>query len=311
MLTDAINSVSLLRSTSKVFKLTINQNKFKMNKSTLKHIALALVVLLGFDANAQTLKVPAPSPLQTVKQAFALSEITIEYSRPSAKGRTVYGDLVPFGKVWRTGANAATKITFGENVKVEGKDIPAGTYALYTIPGKDTWEIMIYKDLKLGGDVANYKNEDELTRFKVKTANLNDKVETFTINVANITSKSASIELNWENTRVSFGVEADIDAAIMKNIDTALEKDNRPYHQSASYYFDNNKDLNKALAWSTKAVENNPKAYWMLLLKAKIQLKLNDKKGATASAQKVVELAKEAQNDDYVKMAEKLISEAK
>jgi hypothetical protein len=311
MLTDAINSVSLLHSTSKVFKLTIHQNKFKMNKSTLKHIALALVVLLGFDVNAQTLKVPAPSPLQTVKQAFALSEITIEYSRPSSKGRIVYGDLVPFGKVWRTGANAASKITFGENVKVEGKDVPAGTYALYTIPGKDSWDILIYKDLKLGGDVANYKNEDELTRFKVKTANLNDKVETFTINVANITSKSASIELSWENTRVSFGVEADIDAAIMKNIDTALEKDNRPYHQSASYYFDNNKDLNKALEWSTKAVENNPKAYWMLLLKAKIQLKLNDKKGATASAQKVVELAKEAQNDDYVKMAEKLISEAK
>ena len=277
----------------------------------LKYVAIATLFFSAFTIQSQTLKVSIASLLQSIKLGFALSYITIEYSRPSAKGIAVFGDVVPFGKVWRTGANAATKITFGENVKVEGKDIPAGTYALYTIPGKDSWEILIYKDLKLGGDVANYKKDDELARFSVKTVALSEKVETFTINVSSITSKSANIELSWENTKVALGVEADIDAAIMKNIDSALEKDSRPYHQAASYYFDNNKDLNKALAWSTKAVENNPKAFWMLLLKAKIQLKLNDKKEAIASAQKVIELAKEAQNDDYVKMAEKLISEAK
>src|SRR5687767_4148735 len=107
--------------------------------------AVAITALSG-ALNAQQLKVPAPSPLQTVKQAFALSDISIEYSRPSAKGRVIYGDLVPFGKLWRTGANAATKITFGEDVKVEGNAIPAGTYALYTIPNKDSWEIIFYKD---------------------------------------------------------------------------------------------------------------------------------------------------------------------
>lgn len=282
-----------------------------MKKSISKPFVFAALVLIGLTANAQSLKVPAASPLQTIKQAFALSEITIEYSRPSVKGRVVYGDLVPFGKIWRTGANNATQITFGENVKLEGKDVAAGTYALYTIPGKDAWEILIYKDLKLGGDVANYKKEDELTRFTVKPSGLTDKVETFTINVANITSKTASIELTWEKTKVSFGVEADIDAKIMKSIDAALEKDGRPYHQAAAYYYDNDKDLKQALVWSTKAVENNPKAFWMLMQKAKIQLKLNDKKGATESAEKVIELAKEAQNDDYVKMAEKLIAEAK
>jgi hypothetical protein len=282
-----------------------------MYTSILKPFAAAAVVLFSFSASAQSLKVPAPSPLQTVKQAFALSDITIEYSRPSAKGRLVYGDLVPFGKVWRTGANGSTQITFGENVKLSGKDVPTGTYALYSIPGKEAWEILVYKDLKLGGDVANYKKEDELVRFSVKPTNLNDKVETFTINVANITAKSANIELCWENTKVSFSVEADIDAKIMKNIETTMAKDARPYHQAASYYFDNNKDLNKALEWSTKAVENSPKAYWMWLLKAKIQLKLNNKKGATESATKVVELAKADQNDDYVKMGEKLLSEAK
>lgn len=282
-----------------------------MYSSTLKPLAAAAIVLFSFSASAQTLKVPAPSPLQTIKQAFALSEIGIEYSRPSAKGRVIYGDLVPFGKVWRTGANGATLLTFGENVKLSGKEVPAGTYALYSIPGKDAWEILVYKDLKLGGDVANYKKENELTRFTVKSSTVSEKTETFTINVANVTANSASIELTWENTKVSFNVEADIDATIMKNIETTMAKDARPYQQAASYYFENNKDLNKALEWSNKAVESNPKAYWVWLLKAKIQLKLNDKKGATESANKVVELAKAGQNDDYIKMGEKLINEAK
>ena len=112
--------------------------------------------------SAQALKVPAPSPLQTVKQAFALSDITIEYSRPGVKGRVIYGDVVPFGKVWRTGANATTKITFGEDVKVEGNAVAAGTYGIYTVPNKDVWEIMLYKDLTLGGNVSEYKTENEL-----------------------------------------------------------------------------------------------------------------------------------------------------
>jgi hypothetical protein len=282
-----------------------------MNQSILKHLTLASIILFSFTAGAQSLKVPAASPTQTIKQAFALSEITIEYSRPSVKGRVIYGDLVPYGKVWRTGANNATTITFGENVKLEGKDVPAGTYALYTIPGKDSWEILIYKDLKLGGDVVKYKKEDELTRFTVKPITLNDKVETFTINVSNITPKTASIELLWDRTKVSIGVEADIDSKIMKSIDDVLGKDGRPYHQAATYYYENNKDLQKSLEWSNKAVENNPKAFWMWMQKARTHLKLGDKKAAIESANKVIELAKAADNDDYVKMAENLIAEAK
>lgn len=273
-------------------------------------VAATVTVVSTVTMNAQ-LKVPAPSPLQTVKQAFALSDLTIEYSRPGVKGRVIYGDVVPFGKVWRTGANGATKITFGEDVKVEGNAVTAGTYALYTIPNKDSWDIMLYKDLTLGGNVAEYKKENEVAHFTVKPKAITEKVETFTINVADVTSSSANVELNWEKTRVAFNVVADIDAKIMKNIDASLENDTRPYFQAASYYYENNKDLAKAGEWIDKAIANNPKAFYMVMLKAKIQLKQGDKAGALASAEKTIALAKEAKNDDYVAMAQKLIAENK
>jgi tetratricopeptide (TPR) repeat protein len=272
--------------------------------------AVALTVATATSLQAQ-LKVPAPSPSQTLKQAVGLSDITIDYSRPSAKGRMIYGDVVAFGKVWRTGANGATKITFGEDVKLEGNAVAAGTYALYTVPNKDSWEIMLYKDLTLAGNVADYKKENEVVRFVVKPKALNDKVETFTIDVADVTANSANIELNWEKTRVAFNVTVDIDSKIMKNIESNVVNDNRPYFQAASYYYDNNKDLAKASEWADKAIASNPKAFWMVMLKAKIQAKQNDKKGAVASAEQVVVLATEAKNDDYVAMAKKLIAENK
>ncbi len=263
------------------------------------------------NLQAQGLKMPAPSPAQTLKQSFALSEITVEYSRPSAKGRAIYGDLVPFGKTWRTGANGATKITFGENVTVEGMAVPAGTYALYSIPNKDSWELMLYKDLTLGGNVADYKATEELMRFKVKPTMLAGKVETFTVNIADIAPNMANIELLWETTRVAFSVKADIETKIMKNIETSLATDTRPYFQAATYYFENGKDIKKAAEWANKALENNPKAYWIALLKAKIQMKMMDKKGALITAADVVKLATEGKNDDYVKMGEQALADAK
>lgn len=280
----------------------------------MKKILLSAMVLFAasqVQLQAQQLKVPAPSPLQTIKQAFALSDITIEYSRPSVKNRVIYGDLVPYGTIWRTGANQATKITFGEAVKVQGTAVAAGTYALYTIPNKDSWEVMLYKDLTLGGDVAEYKQENELMRFKVTPSALPGKVETFTIGFADVTSKSVTIELTWDKTRVAFGVTADIDERIMKNITTALEKDTRPYYQAANYYYENDKDQKQALEWANKAFEINPKAYWIAHLQAKIHMKMKDKSNAIAAAEKSMALAKEDKNDDYVKLNEKLIAEAK
>lgn len=279
----------------KLFKLTLLATAF-------------LTMPNGFS---QALKVPAPSPAQTIKQSFALSEITIDYSRPSAKGRVIFGDLVPFGKIWRTGANAATKITFGEDVKVEGLEVKAGTYALYTIPNKENWEILFYKDLNLGGDVADYKKENELLRFTVKPSSLTEKVETFAINITDITSSTANLELVWEKTKVSFRVSADIDSKIMKAIEANVIKDNKPYYQAARYYYDTDKDLVQAEQWADKAIAANPKAYWIVLLKAKIQLKANNKKAAAATAEQVIALAKEDKNDDYVKMGQEVIDSAK
>ena len=269
------------------------------NKKLLTLATATLFMVGGLTAHAQTLK-----------QNFALTEIGIEYSRPGAKGRVVFGDVVPFGKIWRTGANGATKITFGEDVAVEGTQVKAGTYALYTLPNKDSWDIMLYKDLTLGGNVGDYKTADELLRFKVKPTAIANKVETFTINVADITAKAANIELTWENTSVSFNVVANIDSSIMATIEKTVIKDNRPYFAAATYYYDNNKDMPQALAWANKAFEANPKAYWIANLKANIQMKMKDYKGAIATANQSLALAKDGGDDAYIMKNEKLIAEA-
>ena len=281
-----------------------------MNKISLIASAIALSVST-LIVQAQTLKTPAPSTSQSIKQAFGLGDITLDYSRPSAKGRVLFGDVVPFGKMWRTGANASTKITFSEDVKVEGKDVKAGTYAIYTIPNKESWEVILYSDLTMAGNTSNYKAESEVLRVVVKPTILSKSVETFTINLADITATSTTLEFVWEKTSVPVKITTEIDTKVMKNIETTMAVDSRPYFQAANYYYENNKDLNQALIWINKAVEQNPKAFWVTMLKARIELKLNDKKAAIATAEKTVALATEVKNDDYIKMANDLIAEAK
>ena len=282
-----------------------------MMKHNLMTIASVAILALGTcTVNAQGLKVPAPSPSQTIKQSFGLGDISVEYSRPAVKGRVVFGDLVPYGKVWRTGANAATKVTFSDDISFGDVPVKAGTYALYTIPGKSTWTVMLYSDLTLGGNTADYKQEKEVARISVPAKYTEAKTESFTINIAKVKPTTATLELLWENTRVPIKIATEIDGKVMKNIDAAMANDTRPYFQSASYYFDNNKDLSKAKMWVEKATEQNPKAYWVRLLKAKIELKMGDKKAAIATANEVVAMATEAKNDDYVKMAKELIAKA-
>lgn len=272
---------------------------------------ILLASMIMTNAEAQTLKTPAASPTQRISQDFGLNDILVEYSRPSTKGRAVFGSLVPYGKIWRTGANAATKLTFDQDVMVQGKTVKAGSYALYTIPDKDAWTIMLYKDLTLGGSVGDYKTSDELMRFNVKPSKSGDFVETFTIEFANMTSNSTDIQLSWENTSVKFSVSADIDPTIMSDIDKIMSKDNRPYYQAASYYYDNNKDLVKALEWATIAGDQNPNAYWVQTLKARIELKIGKKAEAAKTAQNVVNLATKAGNEDYVAIGKDLLAQAK
>ncbi len=279
----------------------------------LKQIVLFTAIVIGITTstvNAQ-LKTPAPSPTQTLEQDFGLSTVKVNYSRPGAKGRVVYGNLVPFGKVWRTGANSSTKVTFGDDVKIEEKDLKAGTYALYTIPNKESWDVMFYSDLTLGGNVSDYKAEKEVLKVTVKPTAICNKVETFTINMVDITNTSANFIIVWEQTRVVLKVTTDVDATIMKNIESSVLKDNRPYFAAARYYYENDKDQNLALEWVTKALEASPKAYWIAHQKAKIQLKLKDYKGAVATAEQSKALAQADQADEYVKMNDELIAEAK
>ena len=273
----------------------------------MKKVVVLLLALISTGVMAQGIKTPAPSPTQTIKQDFALSSIEITYSRPAAKGRKIFGDLVPFGKIWRTGANGATKVTFGEDVKVGGVPVKAGSYAIYSVPTANEWEIIINKGANNGG-LAGYKTEEDVARFKVKSMELPMMIENFTVILGNLTASSADIQILWENTAVQIPVVADIDSKIMAQINTAMTVDSRPYFQAASYYFDNGKDINKALEWANKAVEAQPTAYWVMHLKAKVQAKAGDKSGAKTTAMKSMEMAKEAKNDDYVVLNQKLIA---
>jgi hypothetical protein len=269
--------------------------------------AAAAFILLAADAQ---LKTPAPSPTQTVKQDFGLSNIELSYSRPGMKGRKIYGDLVPFGKVWRTGANNATTITFGEEVMLGGKKVPAGKYGLLTIPDKNNWTFVLTKQLDVTSP-AGYKQEMDVVRVEAKPMKVDNDVETFTMQFANIKPTSVDLQLLWENTTVSLPITTDVETKVMAQIDNLMNKDNRPYFGAAMYYMDNGKDLNQAMVWFDKAVELNPKAFWIHHQRANALAKLGKKEEAKAAANKSMQLAKEAQNDDYVKLNEKLLAEIK
>lgn len=273
-------------------------------------IAFAAVCLCFGQVNAQSIPFPQPSPATTISQNFATSKIELNYSRPSARGRKVFGDVVPYGKFWRTGANGATVITFGEDVKINGTDVKAGKYGMVSFPGETEWTIVLTKDLNVTSADA-YKQENDVARFTVKVEKLTDYVETFTIDFANMRTDKVDITLKWENTAVRLNVISFYDERITKQISDVMAKDTRPYYGAANYYYENNKDLNQAFAWVNKSLEANPNAYWVWLLKAKIQKGLKDYNGAMESSMKSWQLAKDDGDDAYVKNNEKLQAEIK
>jgi hypothetical protein len=271
-----------------------------------KALFILSIVLTAAFTNAQTLTTPQPSPTQTIKQNFGVGSIELNYSRPAKKDRKVMGDLVPFGKVWRTGANAATTLTFSDDVTIGGKEVKAGKYGLLTIPDAGKWTIIISKDATVN-QPASYKAENDVVRVEANTMSLPSVVENFTINFADITGSSCNIQLMWENTAVQFAVTAGTDAKVMGQIDNLMNKDNKPYFNAAAYYYDNGKDLKQALSWVNKALETNKEAFWMYLLKARILKKTGDVAGSKAAATLCKDLATKAKNDDYVKMAGDLL----
>ncbi len=272
--------------------------------------AFTLSFLVSVAAFAQ-LKMPQPSQLSTVTQAVGLAEITVKYSRPNMKGRKIYGDLVPFDKVWRTGANRPTKIKFDDDIMFEGTKVVAGEYTLVTIPAASEWTIILNKDSK-GNGASSYLESDDVLRFKVKPTTTKNNVESFTINFTDIANTTAMIELLWENTAVRFKIENEITSKIEKQITTQLNpsRDATMYGQIAGYYLDTNQKLPEALDLITKSTDLAPR-YWTLHTKAKIQAKLGKTKDAIATCEKSIELAKKDEDDAYVKMNQKLIEEVK
>ncbi len=275
-----------------------------------KLLMVALVAGSFSFANAQQLRTPAPSPAQTIKQDFGLSNIELSYSRPGIKDRKIFGDLVPYGKVWRTGANNATTLTFGDEVIIGGKTVPAGKYGLLTIPGADEWTMIISKQTDVSSPAA-YKQAEDVVRVKVKPATVGMKAETFTMQFANVQAESVELHMRWDDIMVSLPITANVEEKVMAQINNLMNKDNRPYFNAAMYYIEKDKDMNQALTWLDKAIEQNPNAFWIHHQRANTLARLGKKAEAKAAANKSMELAKTAKNDDYVRLNEKLLAELK
>lgn len=266
----------------------------------------ALSTIIGF-AEAQQLKTPAASPLQTVKQEFGLSAVELSYSRPAVKGRTIFGDLVPYGKIWRTGANAATTITFGDKVNFGGKEVPAGKYGLLTIPNTYDWTVILTKQLDVTSPAA-YKEDQDVARVKIATTDLPFPLESFFISFDNIRASAMDMIIGWDRTVVIVPITTDVVTKINAQINSLEGKENFPYFAAASFYMENGKDLNKALGWFNKATEKDPSAFWIWYQKAQCLTKLGKKKEAVVAANKSIELATAAKSDDYVALNKKLLA---
>ncbi len=274
----------------------------------MKNIFIVVLACMVFKFAPAQLKTPAPSPTQTFKQDFALSTIEVSYSRPGVKGRKIFGDLVPFGSVWRTGANSATTIIFGDTVIINKTKVAPGKYGLLTIPDRKKWTFIISKQTDVTNP-ADYKQDQDLVRATGDAESIDDPVETFTIDIANIKPNSCELQLVWDKTSVSLPITVDIDNRIMGQIDQQMNKDNRPYFSAAMYYMDNGKDLNQALQWFNKAVELQPRAYFVIYQQANCLAKLGKKDEARAAALKSKSLAAEQNNNDYVRLNDKLLAE--
>jgi hypothetical protein len=270
-----------------------------------KLLISALFVSGILIAQAQSVKTPAPSPTQSVKQEFGLGNIDLSYSRPAMKGRKIFGDLVPYNAVWRTGANAATTLTFSDEVTIGGTKVPAGKYGLLTIPGASEWTIIISKQTDVTSPAA-YKQDQDVVRVKASPVEMPFEIESFTIMFSGVKSNSIETGIMWAKSYVPFTISADIDSKVMAQIDAAMNKDNKPYFPSAMYYMDNGKDLNKANEWLDKAIAQNPEAFWVWYQKANCLAKLGKKSDAMTASNKSMELAKAAKSDDYVALNSKL-----
>jgi len=272
---------------------------------------MALVLAFTSASFAQSrVEFPAPSPACTLKQRVGLTDIEIVYSRPGVKGRAIFGSQVPYGAVWRTGANNATKITFSTPVKINGADVPAGSYSLFTIPGENEWTIIVNKQTGQSG--LQYDEKADVVRVKSAPLKMSQAIESFTIEFNRITDESAILNLVWDTTVVPIRLEVELTSKLVPQIEAVMSSDRgkNPYYQAAMFYYDHGQDLQKASKWIDAAIAQR-EAHYTVHLKAKILAKLGDKAGAIAAAKRSTELAITAKDPGYVKMNDDLIASLK
>ena len=264
------------------------------------------------SAEAPKLQFPAASPESTLKQRVGVTDIEINYSRPSARGRQVFGGLVPYGKVWRTGANSATRISFSTPVKLNGQDIPAGNYELFTIPAQDEWTVIIHQQKSQWG-AYTYDQANDVARVKAKPVALPNPIETFTIQVSGIADQSATLYLAWENVRVPLKLEVDVVGQLVPQIEAVMASDaaQKPYAQAAMFYLNYGQDLNKAAQWFDAAIAANPQAFYFSYHKARLLAKQGKKQQAIAAAEQALAGARKAGGaiqEEYVRLTEELLA---
>jgi hypothetical protein len=276
--------------------------------------ASSLLAVTGLFAQSPAPKVafPAASPAATVKQRVGLTDIEVIYSRPGVKGREIFGGLVPFDQVWRTGANTATKISFSTDVTLNGTAIPAGHYELFTIPGRDEWTVIIHQDVSEWG-AFTYDAKKDVARFTAKPVALAEPVESFTIGFNDLRDESATLNLSWDQTRVPVKIEVNLTATLVPQIESLMASDakKKPYAQAAMFYLDHDLDLKKASDWIDAAIAAQPDAFYLIYQKARILARSGDKAGATAAAQKSMELAGKADpvaKDEYLRLNKALLA---
>jgi hypothetical protein len=277
----------------------------------MKKLISTLLIAVACTTGFSQVKSPQSSPKAMVSQVVGMTDITLDYSRPSAKGRTIFGDLVPFGKLWRTGANSNSIVTFSDDVVIDGKALPKGKYALFTIPKADNWEVIFYKDTDNWGTPENMDESKVALKTTSKPQMLVNRIETFTIALNNLDNDFAHLEISWEKTMVAIKVEVPTNKIAMASIEKALNGPNAAdYYAAGAYYFQSNGDMKKALEYVDKAMTmNDKKPFWQLRQKSLIQAKLGDKKGAIETAKLSLAAAEEAKNGDYVKMNKDSIAE--
>ncbi len=273
----------------------------------MKKLLIAGAFVLSCMSLSAQVRTPQASPAASIEQVVGLTNVKIDYSRPSARGRSVYGELVPFGKLWRTGANANTLISFSDDVVIAGKTLPKGEYALYTLPKADSWDIIFYTDTNNWGLPEKWDEKKEALRTTVKPDFLSRNVETFTIGLNNLDNDYAHLEIAWEKTMVSVKVEVPTQKTALKSIETAMEGPTaNDYFASAQYFYQSGADQSKALDWINKAIAKTPNGkdvpFYYLRQKSLIQAKMGDRAGAIETAKQSLAAAEKANNADYVKM---------